>query len=227
MLLLMWSRKTAAWIKPSQATVPVLWQKKKVNRDPSDATGTLYISRSLLSAWWGKMWFVLLTARQKWWEVKTQSCCCCSSGQTDSSMAQGHRKSPADMLPEPPGLLLSAYVEWEGAVGHRNWYWILGDIVVLLLSRCAQFRSLHAGCTPWPPSMVSEWVCPISQDQYKNPALLDDFLSTQGTWCCLCHQSIWSPSGLQHIFSFSSQGIGWSVYHSWKQGMEQSQIANV
>lgn len=51
------------------------------------------------------------------------------------------------------------------------------------------------------PSMVIELVCPISQSQYKNPALLDDFLSTRGTWGCLWHQSIWSPSGLQHISS--------------------------
>lgn len=52
------------------------------------------------------------------------------------------------MLPQPPGFLLFAYVRWEGAEGHKNWYWILGEVVVLLLSHWAQFCALPAGCTP-------------------------------------------------------------------------------
>lgn len=136
--------------------------------ETNDAAGILYVSRSLLAAWWGKMWFVLPTAR---WEVETQSSCCCSSKLSDTPVVQGHRKAPAAMFPQSLGFY-SAYVRWEGSEGHRNWFWILGEVVVVLLSRWAQFCALPAGCTPWPPFMEIEWVCPISQEQDKNPALL-------------------------------------------------------
>lgn len=53
----------------------------------------------------------------------------------------------------PLGFLPSAYVRQEGVGGHRDRYWILGEVLVLLLSPWARFCALHAACTPQPPSM--------------------------------------------------------------------------
>lgn len=95
----------------------------------------------------------------------------------------------------PLGFIPSAYVRWERVGGHRDQYWIFGEVLVLLFSPWAQFCALRTACTPQPLPWGTDqgtWMglSHLSEDQCRNPALLDDFLRHQGTWCCLCHQNI-------------------------------------
>lgn len=148
---------------------PSVVAKKIQLAEINDAAGILYISRSPLAAWWGKMWFVLPTAR---WEVgsggrwKPRALAAAALSYQIPPRFRGTEKHLLQCSLSPLGFY-SAYVRWERAKGHRNWYWILGEVMVMLLSRWAQFCALPAGCTLWPPSMEIEWVCPISQEQYK------------------------------------------------------------
>lgn len=93
--------------------------------------------------------------------------------------------------------------------------WLLG------LNFMPLMQPLYPSPLPWSADQgIQIGLSHLSEDQCRNPTLLDDFLNTQCSWCCLCHQSIWEPSGFQHILSLSSPRIGCSIYHTWKWGMQ-------
>lgn len=103
---------------------------------------------------------------------------------------------PLPCFLSPLGFLPSAFVRREGFEGHRDRYWILGELLVLPLSPWAHcfvpyVQPAHLRPQPQGTNQGTQMgLSHLPEDLCRNPALPDDLLSTQGTWCCLCHQSI-------------------------------------